>query len=543
MRDLVSRHPLTGCSTCSANVLLDIATSIVVGLESEKAVELTVDRLAGAFPAYRAAYSVVDEAGKLRPLYSSGPQGMPDLAGQDTDLSAAPDYLDALRNNAVVLIGDVENEPMVAPLRHATRKGGIRAMVDAPLYHSADKLGLLSLDSAEPASFAREEVRTLELAAELLALALRQQSLRRGLAEERKRSREVSTYLTALFENMQDGIFVYDNRGGLVDVNEAGCAMHGYTCEELLAMEPSDFIHPDSGNLFEEFRETVLRGEVFRDKGVGGRKDGGVFQADVRGGSMEVDGQTYLIATVRDITAQVRLERELERRNQELVRSNRELDEFAYVASHDLAEPLRKIAGFGDILLDETGLSGEGRQAVEIMHSAVDRMQGMLSSLLELSRVSTRRRVHQAVDSAGILAEALEDLSLTVEEAGAEIAVSPLPLVEADPDQLRRLFQNLVGNALKYRREDAPMRVKVSAGESDGRAVFTVSDTGLGFPQDRAERILLPFMRLHGSEKEGTGMGLAICRRIVQRHGGDLRAEGVEGEGAAFIFDLPLARG
>lgn len=235
---------------------------------------------------------------------------------------------------------------------------------------------------------------------------------------------------------------------------------------------------------------------------------------------------------------------EKERAERELQRSNRELQDFAFVASHDLQEPLRKIQAFGDRLrsknasiLDETSLDYLSR-----MQNAANRMQELINALLNLSRITTKAQPFTSVDLNVVLETALEDLQRRVEETGGKVILGGLPSLEADRVQMRQLFQNLVGNALKFRAPDRPPLVEVRQAPSPDPEMVrvTVKDNGIGFEERHAEKIFAVFQRLHGrGEYEGSGIGLAICRRIVDRHGGKIVAESVPGEGATFVIDLP----
>jgi signal transduction histidine kinase len=242
---------------------------------------------------------------------------------------------------------------------------------------------------------------------------------------------------------------------------------------------------------------------------------------------------------------------ELDRVRRELERSNRELEQFAYVASHDLQEPLRKISAFGDLLASESGsaLGEEARGYLDRMLSATRRMQMLINDLLSLSRVSTRAQAFVPVDLNQTLAEVLSDLESRVVAAGARVEVAPLPPVEADPIQMHQLFQNLVGNAVKFRREGVPPVVRVyvapggnaeTAASAVAHTAIVVEDNGIGFEAKHAERIFGIFQRLHNrTAYEGTGIGLAVCRKIVARHGGTITAAGTPGAGARFLVCLP----
>jgi len=246
---------------------------------------------------------------------------------------------------------------------------------------------------------------------------------------------------------------------------------------------------------------------------------------------------------MRDITQDRQAELQFEDYARRLEISNRELTDFAFVASHDLQEPLRKILAFGERLKVGQGdrLTAEGLDHLKRMQNAAIRMQTLIRDLLDYSRVTTKGQPPEPVDLNKVLTEVLSDLHLRIQETGALIEVPAFPVVAGDPTQLRQLFQNLLGNALKYHRTGVPPVVSITVEPStDSPCRFVVRDNGIGFEPRHAEKIFEIFQRLHGrGEFEGTGIGLAICRKIVARHGGTITAEGCPGEGATFTITFP----
>ena len=241
------------------------------------------------------------------------------------------------------------------------------------------------------------------------------------------------------------------------------------------------------------------------------------------------------------------LERRVSERTAELERRNQDLQDFAFVASHDLQEPLRKIQTFGDMLVRKftSPLGTEGRDYLQRMQRAAVRMQKLLESLLSYSRVTTKAEPLIQTDLKKSVASALSNLEIMIKEKGARVKVGNLPIVEADRAQMVQLFQNLIGNALKFQRENDAPQVSISSRESrDGRAhEICVEDNGIGFDEKYRDKIFLPFQRLHGrSGYEGVGMGLAICKKIVERHGGDITVTSELGKGSTFSVILPARR-
>jgi signal transduction histidine kinase len=264
------------------------------------------------------------------------------------------------------------------------------------------------------------------------------------------------------------------------------------------------------------------------------------------------DGGT--IATYQDVTETERSAETMLEYTRKLERSNRELADFAYVASHDLQEPLRKIEAFGDRLVKKyaADLPEEGRMFVNRMQSAAERMRLLISDLLSYSRITTNANPFTRVDLSEVVAGVLSDLQIRIEESNATVNVGTLPKLECDAMQMRQLFQNLIGNALKFRKPNEVPVVNVDAELQDahglahpGPAVaIRISDNGIGFDNQFKEQIFTIFQRLHSrNEYEGTGIGLATCRKIVERHQGMIAATGEPGQGSTFIITIPLYQG
>ncbi|MHB8837389.1 MAG: sensor histidine kinase [Gemmatimonadaceae bacterium] len=274
-----------------------------------------------------------------------------------------------------------------------------------------------------------------------------------------------------------------------------------------------------------------------------GRK---IMQLNARVVLQDGDKPQMILLALEDITDRRVTEWRLAEQRLELERSNAALNEFASVASHDLQEPLRKILSFGERLEFSAGplLEGDARQHLGRMLSAAQRMRTLITDLLLFSQVTTRMHVFAPTDLAGIARDVLADLETTVADAGGRVEIDALPVIDADALLMRQLFQNLLGNAIKYRRPDVPSVVRLSASRPDSRfCTITVADNGIGFDQEYAERIFRMFERLHGrAEYDGSGIGLAICRKIVERHRGTIAAASSAGQGATFTVTLPVTQ-
>jgi signal transduction histidine kinase len=239
------------------------------------------------------------------------------------------------------------------------------------------------------------------------------------------------------------------------------------------------------------------------------------------------------------------LEDLVKQRTEELARSNKDLEQFAYVASHDLQEPLRAVSGFVSLLERQLhdSLNAKTKEYMDFTVDGVTRMQSLINGLLEYSRIDTRGKPPERTDSSKSLADAILSLQASIEESGAKITHDNLPTVDIDPVQLSQLFQNLISNAIKFR-SDAPLEIHISAEPQDNAWRFAVRDNGIGIEPQYAERIFMIFQRLHTRKKyAGTGIGLSLCKKIVERHGGKIWAESEPGKGSTFYFTVPDIEG
>jgi signal transduction histidine kinase len=253
------------------------------------------------------------------------------------------------------------------------------------------------------------------------------------------------------------------------------------------------------------------------------------------------DGSVDKLAILRDFTERKHAEEEMKQLADELSRSNTDLQQFAYAASHDLQEPLRVIAGFVKLL--EKGYKGrldeKADEFIKYALGGVGRMQVLINDLLEYSKVGTKGLSMRPTDCFFVVDKAVCDLWAAIEESGASVTCDELPTVMADVSQMSRLFQNLISNAIKFRGIE-PVRVHISSRKEEGEWVFSVRDNGIGIDPGQAERIFVMFKRLHTKEEyPGTGIGLAICKRIVERHGGRIWVESGQGRGSTFYFTIP----
>ena len=233
--------------------------------------------------------------------------------------------------------------------------------------------------------------------------------------------------------------------------------------------------------------------------------------------------------------------KELKLHSIELERSNRELKSFAAIVSHDLQEPLRKITIFSDQLLSKSSnISEQDKDHLTRIRSAVTRMQAMIDDLLQLASIQRSEQTFMTVDLNAVVREVLEDLETSISEAQARVEVDSLPILEANPSQMRQLFQNLISNAIKYQEDGKTPVVQLTSSLTAGKTwEIRVEDNGIGFDEKYAERIFLPMKRLQGRNYEGTGLGLAICEKIVAYHHGTITAKSEINKGSTFVITLP----
>lgn len=364
-----------------------------------------------------------------------------------------------------------------------------------------------------------------------------------------------SDHFNEALNNMIQGLCMFDNNQRLIICNERYLEMYGFS-EEVVkpGISISDVMRYSIslGNYRDEDAQAALKARHDPSR----LKRRTTIKQHLRDGRViavmnEPMANGGTIATYQDITALERHEARLVAYMKKLEISNRELQDFAYVASHDLQEPLRKIEAFGDRLVRKYGaqLPEDGQMYVDRMQNAAMRMRQLINDLLSYSRVTTNAKPFKSVDIGDVIGGILTDLQITLQEGNGEVHFGDLPSVMADKTQMRQLFQNIIVNSLKYRKPDVDPVVNISAekavrqtasGEVEPIWKFLVSDNGIGFENQYKDQIFKIFQRLHGrAEYEGTGIGLATCRKIVERHGGSIDATGEPGVGATFIVELP----
>jgi PAS domain S-box-containing protein len=342
-----------------------------------------------------------------------------------------------------------------------------------------------------------------------------------------------------IIDNMLEGMQVIDRDYCYLYVNEALVAQSRYSSEDLLGhtmmerypgIEQTEFFRVLQQCMETRTSRTLENEFRFPDGSIG------CFQLTIQ----PIDEGLFILST--DITERKRAQQALEERNRRLLRQNGELEQFAYIASHDLQEPLRTIRSFTGLLRAKVAAlaDADADTYLEFIRTSAERMTELVSGLLDYSRIG-REQQPARVNCNQVVAAVLADLAATIRESRAEITVGALPVLQGHALELRQLFQNLLGNALKFRRPGVAPRIAVTAqpGEAN-RWLFAVRDNGIGIEEQYREKIFIIFQRLHKrDEYGGTGIGLAHCKKIVELHGGEIRVESKPGEGSVFYFTLP----
>jgi PAS domain S-box-containing protein len=373
-----------------------------------------------------------------------------------------------------------------------------------------------------------------------------------------QRLRDHQFYTRSLFEANIDALMTTDPSGIITDINKPMEALTGCTRDELIgAPFKNYFTDPDRA---EAGIKLVLSKKKVTNYELTARDRDGKETVVSYNATTFYDRDRRLqgvFAAARDVTDRKRVEDKLKVYSDKLERSNRELQDFAQVASHDLQEPLRKILSFGDRLKTKAGesLDEEGRDYLQRMTSAAARMQSLITDLMLFSRVEIKGQPFVPTDLGVIAREVSADLETRIEQAGGRVEIEELPTIDADPMQMRQLLQNLIGNSLKYHSAGVRPVVRIYSRKLDSRSSdsmdeitlarqlcqILVTDNGIGFDEKYLDRIFTVFQRLHKKgEYEGTGIGLAICRKIVDRHSGTITARSIPGQGATFVVTLPV---
>ncbi|MGE5352659.1 MAG: sensor histidine kinase [Acidobacteriota bacterium] len=366
-----------------------------------------------------------------------------------------------------------------------------------------------------------------------------------GFDELKKSLSDTSYELASLKYALDEAaiVAITDIKGTITYVNKKFCEISKYSSEELVGQNHrliNSGFHPKE--FFRDMYRTIANGRVWKGQIKNRAKDGSYYWVDTTIVPLtNREGKLSKYLAIRfDITAQKKIEEELVKALLDVEQSNGELEQFAYIASHDLQEPLRMIASYSQLLTRryEGKLDTKADQYINYITEGVQRMQTLIMDLLHYSRTATSKEDLKPVELNIVLTEVLTDLKVAIETSHADIKVSPLPTVKANHTQIRQLFQNLIGNAIKFRGDINPV-VEVSVMEESDHWLFSIRDNGIGIDPEYSEKIFMLFQRLNDREKyPGTGIGLAVCKKIVERHGGKIWIESEPGKGTEFLFTI-----
>ncbi|MEZ6047398.1 MAG: ATP-binding protein [Planctomycetaceae bacterium] len=368
-------------------------------------------------------------------------------------------------------------------------------------------------------------------------------------SEEHPLESQAEEYIQYTFDASPIGMILVNSEQKIVMNNQSFRSMFGYADAEISKLVINDLvpvgIRPDHSNYFEQYmRQPVARamGEGRFLQGV--KSNGNSFPVEVALTPIETSSGLHILVSIVDISERIHFEEVLTKTNQALKESNEELKQFAYVASHDLQTPLRSISGFAHFLKEDYGnlLDDKANEYIERIITSCERQRVLINDLLTYSRLENRKSSIQKSDLNQLFDEVKKSISLTIEEKKAQVFREELPVVEGDSSQLYQLLQNLIENGLKYNQQPQPI-VSMTATREKENWLFTITDNGIGISLEYHNRIFEIFRRLHTQEEySGSGIGLAICRKIVQRHHGKIWVESIPGEGSKFHFTLPFSQ-
>jgi PAS domain S-box-containing protein len=518
-------------------------------LQSEEKYRILVDNIQdGVFLLQDTKFHFVNEAAARMVGYT-----VEEVIGKDFREFVAPEHLEMVVDNYYRRLAG-ENVPREYEFCELHKDGKTRVYVNMTVglinYHGrVASIGTLKditerkrMEKALRTAYDELEMRVRERTAELAEA----NELLKTEISEHKQAEERIRFQTIVLSQVNDAVVAFDNNHNIVYWNNGAERLYNFKSEEVLDrrmeevtrhrwLKPEDETAAydslaEAGSWRGEFTQARKNGEELR------------VEASITTLKNEKGVAIGFISVMRDITERKRVEEERERWTAELARSNAELEQFAYVASHDLKEPLRMVSSFAQLL--EKRYKGRlGKDADEFIAYIVDgttRMLAIINDLLAYSRVGTRGKPFEPTDFESVFNHVMINLKVAIEQSGAIVTHDPLPTITADTSQIIQLLQNLISNAIKFRGKELP-RVHIRAEKKGNEWVFSVQDNGIGIAPEFFGRLFQIFQRGHpASEYAGTGIGLATCKKIVERHGGKIWAESVEGKGSTFYFTIPM---
>ena len=446
-------------------------------------------------------------------------------------------------SNQPVWIADTSQEPDM-PRAQAIKQADLHGAFGFPIHFGKELLGVIDFFSRE---IRQPDDDLLQMFAAI--------GSQLGQFVIRKRAEEARARLGAIVESSEDAIYSETLEGRVTSWNPGAAKMFGHTLEEIVGQVSSLLAPASRATEMTHQREKIRRGEpVDHFETVRVTKKGRELPVSITLSPIK-DGKGHVVGVssiARDISESKKAQEKLRAFAARLAQSNRDLEDFAFVASHDLQEPLGKVQSFADLLLNEYGpdFSEKGRDYLRRLHKSTSRMQTLVRGLLTFSHIQTEGQPFAPVNLSAVVREVLADLEARIQQTGARIEAGPLGEIDGDASQLRQLLQNLIGNALKFTRPGVPPVIKIetqrvwehNGGSGPPQEVcrLSVEDNGIGIEEKYLQRIFDMFQRLQPQQYEGTGIGLATCRRIAQRHSGAITVRSHPGHGSTFITTLPV---
>ncbi|MAT98707.1 MAG: hypothetical protein CL608_16310 [Anaerolineaceae bacterium] len=508
--------------------------------EPDKLLNEAISLMRSSFNLYHVHIYLLDkDESVLRVHIGSGVVGRQLLEQEHTIALTAVKSLVALaaRQQEMVLVHDVANHPtfLANPLLPKTK-----SELAIPLQYGRSLLGVLDIQDSQPNRFGTAEIDAVLVLAGHIAIAL--QNAR--LFTERHQIQKELFYQANLLQNVSDAIIATDNEFRIQSWNKAAETIYGWREEEVMGKtmgELMSLVYEQSS------REEMLANFLSKGHWTGRisqtRKDGALIPV-LSSVTAVKDQQGTVIGAVavnRDITDQLKIEEALRERTRSLEASNEELAQFAYAASHDLQEPLRMITSYLQLIAQryQDQLDDEAMEFIGYAVDGAKRMRQLIVDLLTYSRIGQQNQGVGQVELEKILQQVLFNLEVQIQEANIAITHDPLPTITADKTQMLQLLQNLISNAIKFRKDESP-KVHISAQQEPARWVIQIADNGIGMQPEFTKKIFAIFQRLHTREEyPGTGIGLAICKKIVQKHKGEIWVDSEPGVGSTFSFSIP----
>jgi PAS domain S-box-containing protein len=486
------------------------------------------------------------------------------ITWSDTELGRGPTGT-SIRTGEPSVCKNILTDPRMLPWRKYAVERGYASSIALPLKDGEQTFGALTIYSREPESFSDEEIKLLTELADDLSYGVTYHRLREAHNQSEMELKESRTRLDLALRASNMGVWHWDIVENKRYFDDRACRLLGIDPKNFTGAAEEFFqaVYADDQETIKKALAGTLANNspyeleyrvVWPDESIHYISTRGMLNHNEEGEPVRLNGLIWDITTRKEMDKELRRSRdELELRVMERTRelsstvtmleqANAELQEFTHVTSHDLQEPLRKIQTFCDMIKTRSAsnLDKAGQEYFNRVMNSVRRMRQLLNDLLQLSRTIGKTEPFKAIDLSRIAHEAADLFEEELKKTGGKVEIEAMPIIDADETQMLRLFQNLISNAVKYRNEKSPL-INIFGRLEEKTCEIYVKDNGIGFKQEFAERIFKPFQRLHGKlEYEGTGMGLAICRKIVERHGGSIRAESAPEKGATFIISMPV---